>query len=297
MARIGKKPYAIVPNAARRKWLSVKPGQQHRHERRLRVLLGDEPLDDVPERRLEGRSSTALRRPEPVELVAVATQLLVDERLDLRTGSRPAGCGSRRRSRRRAGITLRFPEADDLGRRDGRPEHRLDHRRGRRRGVSESRHGDGRILGLADHGGQERPRLGQKPQRRVQPGDALEQRRRLDERVVAEARHRRVAALPVHTYAKRRACLLGGGAEVERAVGDVDPVAAALVDAPGRAHRRRDAPRTATRGRSRSPTSSSAVAAKMRSPSGSKPARASVAIATAFAATWPFMSSAPRPHT
>src|SRR6266568_149515 len=46
-----------------------------------------------------------------------------------------------------------------------------------------------------------------------------------------------------------------------------------------------------------SPTSSSAVAAKIRSPRGSKPSRASEAIATAFAATCPFMSSAPRPQT
>ena len=45
-----------------------------------------------------------------------------------------------------------------------------------------------------------------------------------------------------------------------------------------------------------SPTSSSAVAAKIRSPFGSKPSRASDAIATAFAATCPFMSSAPRPQ-
>ena len=35
----------------------------------------------------------------------------------------------------------------------------------------------------------------------------------------------------------------------------------------------------------------------MRSPDGSNPSRASDAIATAFAATWPFMSSAPRPQT
>ncbi len=46
-----------------------------------------------------------------------------------------------------------------------------------------------------------------------------------------------------------------------------------------------------------SPISSSAVAAKIRSPAGSNPSRASDAIATAFAATWLFMSSAPRPQT
>ena len=46
-----------------------------------------------------------------------------------------------------------------------------------------------------------------------------------------------------------------------------------------------------------SPISSSAVAAKIRSPAGSNPSRASDAIATALAATWSFMSSAPRPQT
>ena len=46
-----------------------------------------------------------------------------------------------------------------------------------------------------------------------------------------------------------------------------------------------------------SPTSSSAAATKIRSPAGRKPSRASEAIATALAATWPFMSSAPRPQT
>ena len=46
-----------------------------------------------------------------------------------------------------------------------------------------------------------------------------------------------------------------------------------------------------------SPTSSSAAATKTRSPGGVKPSRASEAIATALAATWFFMSSAPRPQT
>ena len=44
------------------------------------------------------------------------------------------------------------------------------------------------------------------------------------------------------------------------------------------------------------PTSSSAAATKIRSPPGSKPSRASEAIATALAATSPFMSRAPRPQ-
>ena len=45
------------------------------------------------------------------------------------------------------------------------------------------------------------------------------------------------------------------------------------------------------------PASSSAVAAKIRSPLGRKPSRASDAMATALAATSLFMSSAPRPQT
>jgi hypothetical protein len=40
-----------------------------------------------------------------------------------------------------------------------------------------------------------------------------------------------------------------------------------------------------------------AAATKTRSPGGVKPSRASEAIATALAATWFFMSSAPRPQT
>ena len=46
-----------------------------------------------------------------------------------------------------------------------------------------------------------------------------------------------------------------------------------------------------------SPTSSSAVSASRTSPGGRTPSRASEANATAAAATWPFMSSAPRPQT
>ena len=60
--------------------------------------------------------------------------------------------------------------------------------------------------------------------------EPLDQRRRLHERVVGDPRHRRVPAAAVHAQHERRAHLLGGRAEVERAPGDLDPVAAALVD-------------------------------------------------------------------
>ena len=44
------------------------------------------------------------------------------------------------------------------------------------------------------------------------------------------------------------------------------------------------------------PSSSSASAISRTSPFGTQPLRASTASATALAAVWPFMSSAPRPH-
>ena len=44
------------------------------------------------------------------------------------------------------------------------------------------------------------------------------------------------------------------------------------------------------------PSSSSASAIRRTSPFGTKPLRASTASATALAAVWHFMSSAPRPH-
>ena len=48
IARIGKKPYATVPNASRSQWLSVKPATQIGASARARLELGDERLDRRP---------------------------------------------------------------------------------------------------------------------------------------------------------------------------------------------------------------------------------------------------------
>ena len=61
-------------------------------------------------------------------------------------------------------------------------------------------------------------------------GDALDQPGRLDEGVVGDAGPRRVAAAPVHEQPERRRSLLGGGAGVEDAAAELEPVARSLVD-------------------------------------------------------------------
>ena len=121
--------------------------------------------------------------------------------------------------------------------------------------------------------------------------------RRLDERVVGDPGHRGVAAAAVHGQPERRAHLLGGRAEVEHAPAELEPVAGALVERVLAANGVRDARGRATAGRSprRPPRRRSRRRSGRRV--GSKPSRASDAIATALAATCPFMSSAPRPQT
>ena len=57
-----------------------------------------------------------------------------------------------------------------------------------------------------------------------------DERRGLDERVVGDRRHRRVAAPAAHAQDERRAHLLGGRAEVEHLPAELDPVAGALVE-------------------------------------------------------------------
>ena len=67
--------------------------------------------------------------------------------------------------------------------------------------------------------------------------EPLDERCRLDERVVGDPRHRRVTAAPVHAQHERRAHLLGGRAEVEHLAAELDAVARALVDREVRADR------------------------------------------------------------
>ena len=124
----------------------------------------------------------------------------------------------------------------------------------------------------------------------------LDERRRLHERVVGDPRHRRVPAAAAHAQQERRAHLLGGRAEVEGAAGDLDAVAAALVDRVVGAAR--------VRMLADEPVEPEAVADLLvgrgdedEVAAAAHPSRARLAIATALAATWPFMSSAPRPQT
>ena len=66
--------------------------------------------------------------------------------------------------------------------------------------------------------------------------EPLDEPRRLHERVVGDARHRRVPRAPVHAHVERRRHLLGGRAEVVDAAAEVEPVAGALVDRVVAAH-------------------------------------------------------------
>ena len=157
-----------------------------------------------------------------------------------------------------------------------------------------------------------------RPPSSSRPGDDLDHRRRSPAQAAAPAGRRRAArsaaraltsalsaipgteawpARPCTSSAERRAHLLGARAEVEDAAEELDLARRRPRSTRSRCGPPPDGARRATPGRRPSPTSSSAHAAKTRSPAGSKPSRASEAIATASAATWPFMSSAPRPQT
>ena len=83
---------------------------------------------------------------------------------------------------------------------------------------------------LAQHRVEEACHLG--PDRRLRPvgGQPLDQRRRLDEGVVRDPRHRGMAAATVDDDTERGAHLLGRRAQVERVAPKLDALAAALVD-------------------------------------------------------------------
>ncbi len=128
-------------------------------------------------------------------------------------------------------MTFRFCEAVDHRRRDGHPEQRLDEldrdRIDQTRGLEHLV----RILRRrTDRGLEERGHLGLEPRLRLELAEALDQLRGLDERVVRDRRHRRVAAPPANAEHERRAHLLGRRREVERLPGELDPIAGALVD-------------------------------------------------------------------
>ena len=152
--------------------------------------------------------------------------------------------------------------------------------------------------GLSEQRLEQTLRLGDELLRRVVRAEGLEVARRLDERVVRDPGHRRVAAPAVDADGERRRHLLGGRAEVDGVATEEEPLAGALVDRVvaaggiGMLATQPDEPVAVVaadllvRGRD-----------ERRSPAGSNPSRASDANATALAATWSFMSSAPRPQT
>ena len=72
--------------------------------------------------------------------------------------------------------------------------------------------------------------LGNQHLRRRVAAERLDDRCRLDERVVGDRRHRRVAAAAAHVDPERRAHLLADGAEVVDVVTEDAPLAAAFVD-------------------------------------------------------------------
>ena len=130
-----------------------------------------------------------------------------------------------------AGITFRFCEAVDHRRRDGHPEERLDELDSDRIDQTRGLEHLVRVLRRrTDRGLEERGHLGLEPRLRLELAEPLDQLRRLDERVVRDRRHRRVAASPANAQHERRAHLLGRRREVERLPGELDPVARALVD-------------------------------------------------------------------
>ena len=119
-----------------------------------------------------------------------------------------------------------------------------------------------------------------------------------DQRVVADARDRRVPGRAVGEDREAEDALLGDAAEVDLPALELERVAAALVDDVVAAHLVGVLARRATAAPIDPPASSSAVKISLSSPdSGRQPSSASSSAAAASAATCDFMSSAPRPQT
>src|SRR6188472_1040960 len=83
---------------------------------------------------------------------------------------------------------------------------------------------------LAEHGGEEGLDLRDQLARWHVRAEGLHEHRRLDERIVGDARHRRVPAATVHGQPEGSAHLLRGRDEVERLPTEDDALAAALVE-------------------------------------------------------------------
>ena len=258
----------------------------------VRIGLGDEGLDRLPERRRERRAGAADGL-DPLQVVGVLAERSADRRLDVRRASRPEGAGSRRRPRR-GRDHVRALRGRDHRRRDREAEHRLDHLRARRgeaarrrlelgrSGTSPSRAKRASVSGMS-RGGCAKPE-------RARSAAPLARARCRRSPASRRGRCGRAPAGGTASSSSRRR------AEVERPAAEVDALAAALVDAVVGAHASGCALQSQER-----PTSTPDLLVGGRREDevagGSKPSRASVAIAVAAAATWPFMSSAPRPQT
>ena len=144
---------------------------------------------------------------------------------------------------------------------------------------------------------EERDALGRRLERRLL-AKRCERRGELQQRVVAERRDRGVAGAPAGAQVEAVDALLADAEGVEAPAAELERSAAALVDDQVAAHRVGVLARTATWRPSAAPISSSAVITSFSAPrAGRQPDAASAIAAATSAATWPFMSWAPRPRT
>src|ERR671923_319694 len=204
-------------------------GEQERDDLRLRLLLGDERLDDVPQRRVERRARPALAL-DPLEVVVAVPEELADERLDLRLRAlRKDPAVDDDLALRRDDVPLL--RGADHRRRHRRPEQRLDNVPGERVDGPGGLDGVLRRRDLAANGQQEGGDLRADLRPVAEGAEALHHRSCLDEGVLRDARTGGVAAPAVDAEAVWRAHLLGRRARVEDAPAEEEPVAAALVHA------------------------------------------------------------------
>ena len=296
IVRIGKKPYATVPNASRSQWLSVNPARQMGTARAPGSTSRDERRDRVPERAV--RAASACR--PGARATPARSRPRRAPRADRGSASAGVWPGSSRQSTvtsHSAGITFRRLRRGDHRRRDGQREQRLHQLRPRAGRPRATRRAASRPAApAAGDRGNSASTSGIEHRLRPERGQPLDQRGRLDERVVGDPRHRRVPAAAAHAEQERRAHLLRGRAEVERPpANSTRSPPPSLMRVLG-AHRLGMRLAEPLRGRSRRRPPRPRAATKIRSPAGRKPSRASEAMATALHATWPFMSSAPRPQ-
>ena len=208
----------------------MKPGQAIGCEPRTRLDLGREPLERVPERRRRAASASR-RRPPGTRARSCRCRAPRES-----SGSTSAGVvsGSSRQSTvisHSAGMTLRWCDAsiivgESVNESSGSTRSReQSDRRARARASASSSGGS-----LTERRLEKALRLRDQLQRRLVRAERLQVASRLHERVVGDARHRRMAAPPVNAHLERRGHLLGGRAQVDRRAAEHEPLAASFVD-------------------------------------------------------------------